>query len=99
MICDLARIVLNFAAGRNCIAVHGVWVDDGYAAGMPVLKVKAQSAAYFRILERQPKMKEVLRLGNRLVWVTPSGTALVIDADGKEALGDDEIDKLFVAKK
>jgi Ca-activated chloride channel family protein len=64
------------------------------------LKVKAQSAAYFHILERQPKMKDVLRLGNRLVWVTPSGTALVIDpADGKETLGDDEIGRLFAAKE
>jgi Ca-activated chloride channel homolog len=57
------------------------------------------SAAYFRILARHPEMKDVLRLGNRVVWVTPCGTALVIDADGKETLGDDEIDKLFVAKK
>jgi hypothetical protein len=32
--------------------------------------------------------------------VTPNQTALVIDtSDGKEKLSDDEIDKLFVAKK
>jgi hypothetical protein len=31
--------------------------------------------------------------------VTPCGTALVIDADGKETMSDEEIDKLFVAKK
>jgi Ca-activated chloride channel family protein len=97
---QVARSTAKQAAGRNCVAINGVWVDDGYDAKMPMLKVKAQSAAYFRILERQPKMKEVLRLGNRLVWVTPNGTALVIDpSDGKETLGDDEIDRLFVAKK
>jgi hypothetical protein len=34
------------------------------------------------------------------VWITPSGTALVIDTtDGKEKLADAEIDKLFVAPK
>jgi hypothetical protein len=34
------------------------------------------------------------------VWVTPSGTALVIDTtDGAEKLSDEEIAKLFVAKK
>jgi Ca-activated chloride channel family protein len=45
-------------------------------------------------------MKDVFRLGNYLVWVTPSNTALVIDAnDGKEKLTDEEIDKLFVAAK
>jgi Ca-activated chloride channel family protein len=45
-------------------------------------------------------MKDVYRLGNHLVWVTPSGTALVIDAsDGKDKLSDEEINKLFVATK
>jgi Ca-activated chloride channel family protein len=42
----------------------------------------------------------LLRLGNRLVWVTSSGTALVIDPnEGKETLADKEIDGLFTAKK
>ena len=95
----IAHAATKAAAGRTCVEVNGAWVDSGYEANMPALKVKAMSAAYFRILARHPEMKDVLRLGNRLVWVTPSGTALVIDADGKETLGDDEIDKLFVAKK
>ena len=47
-----------------------------------------------------PKIKEVFQLGNYLVWVAPSGTALVIDAnDGKKDLSDAEIDKLFDVKK
>ena len=33
--------------------------------------VKAQSDAYFRILEKQPEMKDVFRLGNHLVWISP----------------------------
>jgi len=37
---------------------------------------------------------------NHLVWVAPNGTALVIDShDGREKVDDQEIDKLFVAKK
>ncbi len=95
----IAQAGTKSAAGRACVEVNGAWVDTGYDAKMPTLKVKAMSAAWFRILARHPEMKDVLRLGNRLVWVTPSGTALVIDADGKEALGDEEIDKLFIAKK
>jgi Ca-activated chloride channel family protein len=87
-------------ASRNCIEVGGVWIDDGYNAKMQVVAVKAMSDAYFRILELQPQVKDVFRLGNHLVWVTPSGAALVIDAnDGKEKLSDEEINKLFVAKK
>ncbi len=48
----------------------------------------------------KPKMKDVFRLGNHLVYVTPSKVALVIDTnDGKETLSDEEIEKLFVATK
>jgi len=45
-------------------------------------------------------MKDVFRLGNHVLWVTPNKTALVIDTeDGKETLSDEEIDKLFVSGK
>jgi Ca-activated chloride channel family protein len=85
---------------RNCMEIGGVWIDEGFDAKTAVCTVKAQSDAYFRILEKQPRMKEVFKLGNYLVWLTPSGTALVIDTnDGKDKLSDEEIDKLFVAKK
>jgi Ca-activated chloride channel family protein len=88
------------AYGRNCVEIGGVWIDDKFTAKTPTLVVKAQSDAYFRILELQPKMKDVYRLGNHLVWMTPNGTALVIDtSEGKEKLGDEEINKLFVAAK
>jgi Ca-activated chloride channel family protein len=86
--------------GRQVLEVGGVWIDDEFKPGMPTLVVKSQSAAYFRILEKQPAMKEVYRLGNYLVWVAPNKTALVIDQnDGKEELADTVIDSLFVASK
>ena len=86
--------------GRDCLEIGGVWIDEGFDAKLPTLTVKAQSDAYFRLLEKQPRLKEVFQLGNHLVWVTPNGTALVIDmSSGKDKLSDDEIDKLFVAKK
>jgi Ca-activated chloride channel family protein len=41
----------------------------------------------------------VFQLGNHLVWVTPSGTALVIDTStGEEKMADSDIDRLFKAK-
>ena len=62
--------------------------------------MKAQSDAYFKILEMQPTMKDVFRLGNHLVFVTPSNTALVIDQnDGKDKLTDEEIATLFTLVK
>ena len=80
--------------------IGGIWIDMAFKEKSPALVVKAQSEAYFRILERHEQAKDVFRLGNRLVWMTLSGTALVIDAnDGKEKLTDSEIDKLFITKK
>ena len=88
------------AYGRNCIELGGVWIDEKFDAKTPTLVVKAQSDAYFRILELQPKMKDVYRLGNHLVWMAPNGTALVIDtSEGKTKMDDKEINSLFVAQK
>jgi Ca-activated chloride channel family protein len=86
--------------GRQCLEVGGVWIDDGFTAKTNAVVVKAQSDAYFKLLAKHPELKKVFALGNHLVWVTPSGTALVIDAsNGKDKLTDDEVAKLFVAKK
>jgi Ca-activated chloride channel family protein len=82
--------------GRDCVELGGVWIDEKFGKDTKAVTVKAQSDAYFRILEKHPKMKDVFRLGNHLVWIAPSGTALVIDAnDGKDKLDDKEIDDLF----
>ena len=48
-----------------------MWIDDGFTADMKTVVVKAQSDAYFRSWRSSPKMKDVYRLGNHLVFVTP----------------------------
>jgi Ca-activated chloride channel family protein len=96
----LSQTAQRLANGRQCLEIGGVWIDDGFNAKLKTVTVRAQSAAYFRILAKHPKMKDVFKLGNYLVWVTPSGKALVIDTnDGKEKLTDKEIDTLFIVKK
>ena len=96
----LTQTANKLAYGRNCIELGGVWIDDKYDAKAKTLTVKAQSDAYFRILEKQPKMKDVFQLGNHLVWIAPNGVALIIDSrDGVEKLEDAEIDSLFVVAK
>ena len=89
-------------------ANHG-WLDTQYSfsfsdyydpKNMKSLTIKAQSNAYFKMLERNVKVKEVFQLGNHLVWVTPNNTALIVDTStGKEELSDKEIDELFTVKK
>jgi Ca-activated chloride channel family protein len=97
---QLTLTALKQVAGRNCLEIGGAWIDEGFDPKMAVVIVKALSPAYFRILERQPQVKDLFKLGNHLVWVTPNGTALVVDTnDGKDKLSDAEIDTLFVAKK
>jgi Ca-activated chloride channel homolog len=95
----LTQTAMRHVNGHNCLEIGGVWIDEGFAAQMKTVVVKAQSDAYFRILERNAKMKAVFVLGNYLVYVTPSKTALIVDTTGKEQLTDEEIDKLFVAAK
>jgi Ca-activated chloride channel family protein len=96
----LALTAVRNVAGRNCLEIGGIWIDDRFDPKMAVVTVKAQSPAYFRILDRQPGMKDVYRLGNHVLWVTPNGTALVIDTTGgKEELSDEEIDSYFAVKK
>ncbi len=98
--CRMEQTALRQVQGRNVMEVGGVWVDEGFTPKTKAVVVKAQSNAYFRILKKRPEVKDVFRLGNHLVWVTPSGTALVIDSnDGKDELSDKDIDTLFVVKK
>ena len=85
---------------RNALEVGGVWIDESYEASMKTVSVKAASEAYFRILERHPNMRKVFAISNHLVWVSPSGTALVVDANsGVETMTDAEIDAIFTASK
>jgi Ca-activated chloride channel family protein len=96
----LTQTALRQVNGRSCLEIGGVWIDEGYTAKTRTVTVRAQSGAYFRILRRHPRIKEVFKLGNHLVWITPSGTALVIDAgDGQTKLSDKAIDALFARRK
>ena len=96
---QLGQVAARKVNGQTCRQIAGAWVDESFDAKMKVVKVKALSKAYFRLLEKQPALKEVFQLGTRLVWVAPSGTALVIEpSGGKETMTDAEIDKLFTKK-
>jgi Ca-activated chloride channel family protein len=91
-----SRQAQKMANRRNCIEINGVWIDDQYKKETPTFAIKSMSNAYFKLLEKQPAMKEVLSLSQSVVWIAPSGTALVFDPSaGKEELTDEEIDKLF----
>jgi Ca-activated chloride channel family protein len=97
---QMQQSALRMANGRQCMELGGIWIDQDFTEKTPAVAIKAQSEAYFQILRKHPEMKDVFRMGNFLVWITPSGKALVIDLNhGKEKLTNKEIEALFVAKK
>jgi Ca-activated chloride channel family protein len=95
--CLNSHVASRYVQNRNVVEVGGVWIDEGFTPKLESITVKAMSPAYFRMLERQPSVRDVLKLGNYVVWVTPSGRALIIDQGaGQEELADADIDRLFV---
>jgi Ca-activated chloride channel family protein len=95
---QLVRTASRNVQNRNVVEVGGVWIDDAFTPKLETVTVKAQSDAYFKILERHPEIKDVYTLGNYVIWVTPSGKALIIDANnGAETLPVADIDRLFAA--
>jgi Ca-activated chloride channel family protein len=99
--CRVEQTAQRDLLGRTCIDVGGIWIDTAYdVKKTKTVAVRSLSDAYFRLLELHPELKEVFRVGHHLVWVSPSGTALLLDTcDGKETLSDDEIASLFAVKK
>lgn len=96
---QLERVALRNVGGRQMMEVGGVWIDEGFTEKTKAVVVKAQSEAYFALLKKRPDLKRVFGLGNHLVWLTPSGTALVVDeSHGKDKLSEAEIAALFKAK-
>ena len=94
----LTQTATRWTGTRNCLEIGGIWIDETYKADMKTLAVKAQSPAYFRMLERRPELRKVFTIGNHVVWVSPSGTALIIDPEnGADELTDAAIEVLFVA--
>src|SRR5262249_21058079 len=92
----LSQTASRQAAHRTMREISGLWIDDAFDAKLKTVAVKAMSKAYFKILERQPQTRDVFRLGNHLIWVTPSGAALIVDeSSGREEMSNDEIDRLF----
>ena len=67
-----------------------VWVDARYREDLETLRVKFGSDAYFQICQREPELKKLLSVGDRvlLVW---KGKALAVGPDGKERLTAQEL--------
>lgn len=70
-----------------------IWTDTGLKDSMARVKVRPYSAAYFRILELLPELREPLALGERLI-VAGRSIAIEITPTGAESLSDSDLRSL-----
>ena len=70
---------------RTFHELGGIWVDASLTEGLPEIRVKYLSEAYFQLVEKLPELTEVLAIGERVVIVV-NGHALIIDTEGADTL-------------
>ena len=80
-----AGVQVRRADGRVFTLQDSVWVDASIRPDAKVLRIKAYSGAYFKLLELAPSLREALAIGER---VRVAGRTLTIEIapDGAEAL-------------
>lgn len=66
------------------------WIDSRPLDSLKVIKVRAFSEAWFKLIEAIPELKEVFALGDK-VLVVGRETAIETSLDGKETLSDSEL--------
>jgi hypothetical protein len=86
-------------AGRRFHKVEDAWVDQGLTTSTPVLRLRVLGNAYFRLLAQHPELSPIFALGKTITWVSPSGTALVINDRGQDDVTDSVLDRLFARPK
>ena len=82
-------------AGRRFRKVGDAWVDQTFKSTMATLRLRVMGHAYFRLLAHHKELGAIFALGNRVTWVSPSGTAIVIDKSGQDEATDNVLDRLF----
>ena len=83
------------ACGTRLFAYRGLWVDERFTADAAVTTVQFGSKAWLRIAKLHPEIKEALKVGTSIVFVTAKGKALAVACDGEKELTDDAIQALF----
>jgi Ca-activated chloride channel family protein len=70
-----------------------VWTDAKFKTDAPVLRVKAYSEAYFKLLETIPELREAFSFSERLI-ISGRSMAIELTAQGKEQLTDSDLRQL-----
>ena len=70
-----------------------VWTDTGLKDSMQRVKVRAYSAAWFRLVELLPELREAFALGDQVI-VAGRSVAVEITPTGVESLSESELRSL-----
>lgn len=70
-----------------------VWTDTGLKDSMQRVKVRAYSAAWFRLVDLLPELREAFALGDRVI-VAGRSIAVEISPTGVESLSESELRSL-----
>lgn len=75
---------------RSFVQRGDMWIDSRKPDSLRVVKIRAYSEAYFKLMELLPDLREVFALGDKVIV---SGRDIVIDVstDGAETLSDSEL--------
>lgn len=84
--------------GVRYMNVDGVWVDERVKEGAQIVAVQYLGAAYFKMLELHPELKNLFALGEHVLFLTPSGQAVLIAAEGKDEIPEAELRAWFESK-
>jgi hypothetical protein len=82
-------------AGRRFKKVGEAWIDQTFKSPMLTVRIRVLGIAYFQLLAKHPELTAIFALGSRITWVSPSGTALIIDKQGQESLTELVCKQLF----
>ncbi len=89
----------RLVAGRRFRKAGEAWIDQTFKSSMPTLRLRVLGKAYFKLLADHPELSAIFALGSRLTWVSPSGTALVIDKQGQDSSSEAALNHLFERPK
>jgi len=81
------------SGNRLFVFRDSVWTDTGLKDTVARIKVRPYSAAYFKILELLPDLRETFALGERVI-VAGRSVAIEISPSGVESLSDADLRSL-----
>ncbi len=84
---------LRRAGNRLFVMRDSMWTDTGLKDSMQRVKVRAYSAAWFRLVEVLPELREAFALGDRVI-VAGRSVAVEISLTGVESLSESELRSL-----